>query len=127
MATPIVRLVRQLVERVASRFYEAEDPPARLAQFVDDFAMLHPRATRQQWCDMAKALADGSYRAGYQRGYERSERAPGADLPATPPELVADSMDLGWWRNPPMGEAAEGLVAEEEIEPGEVVPREEPE
>lgn len=96
--TPIVKWVRDRVEKWLGSFYEGPDPPKRLGEQVVAFANLRPLATRGDWIDFATNLAEECYRAGYLRGVEYTERDPEEPGGITPEE-IADQIDPDWrWR-----------------------------
>ena len=68
------RWLLRFAERHARRYYEGPEPPRRLAQEVNSFAALHPRATQREWIEFARAQCEESYRSGYIRGFERNVR-----------------------------------------------------
>lgn len=96
--TPLAKLSRGVLERLAGVFYEGPEPPTRLARMVVLFARAHPRATRRTWADFAADHAAESYRSGYVRGFEEAERRWGRPGPS--PEELADQRDPGWRNSP---------------------------
>jgi hypothetical protein len=88
MAPPFQRWLARTAEKMARRYYEGPEPPARLARSVDDFAALYPRAARGAWIALAKQLAEDAYREGYTRGIENYERDLDAREPFSPDELI---------------------------------------
>ena len=68
------RWLVRVAERLARRYYEGPDPPRRIAQAVDSFVVLHPKASRWEWTEFARLQCEESYRSGYVRGVERSVR-----------------------------------------------------
>ena len=124
--TPIRRFLARAVERLGDRWYEGPEPPPRFAEYVTDFANLHPKANRGEWARFATKMAGEAYRSGFQRGYEHVERDPEPGFQRLPPELVADQEDPEW-RDPTRRIVAPDLsnpldLVDEE-QGGEVVPR----
>lgn len=68
------RMIRNIAERLLGRFYEGPAAPPRLAEQVAAFAVMNPKATREEWATFATRLAIGSYRDGFTRGFEWAER-----------------------------------------------------
>jgi len=97
--TPVMRWLRGAWERHVGTFAEGPEPPARLRGIVELWARANPGATPADWVEFAVLHAEGAYRDGYVRGFERTERL-GPD-----------------WRDP--DEAAAVL---EELDRGDVAP-----
>lgn len=68
------RMLRNVVEKLLTRFYEGPQPPQRISEQVVAFALMHPQATREEWAQFTTRLAAGSYRDGFTRGFEWAER-----------------------------------------------------
>jgi hypothetical protein len=86
---PINRLLRNLFQRLRGTYYEGPEAPSRLGQIVEVFAASRRRATRRQWIEFARSLAEEAYRSGYVRGYEWAERDLDRRDPAIDPEALA--------------------------------------
>lgn len=99
--TRFSRFFRRMFEKWVGAFYEGPEPPDRLGDMVIVFANLHPRATRAQWAKFATEHARECYRSGWVRGMENSERD--EREPEIEPEVMADAMDGGAWRERPAG------------------------
>lgn len=111
--TPIVKWFRNFRERVFGKYDDGPDPPERLAQMVIAFAQTTPQATRLDWTRFAIEHARESYRAGYTRGYEYTERDPDerAILSQLDPETLATALDPNWlWQSPPL--TLDGILEE---------------
>jgi hypothetical protein len=126
MTTPLKRLLGRVAERVAGTWSEGPEPPPRFAEYVTDFANLHPKANRGEWARFATKMAGEAYRTGFQRGYEHVERDPEPGFQRLPPEIVADQEDPEW-SNPMRRIVAPDLsnpldLVDDEL-PVEVVPR----
>jgi|ERR1700722_2026544 len=119
MPTPIVRWFRNLREKLLGKFYDGPEAPDRLRQMVVVFANTNPTATRLEWIRFAVEHAKESYRAGWVRGYEYTERDPDerAVMRHVDPEMIALAMDPDWEWSP------EVKLAED---PATVVPEEQP-
>ncbi len=92
--TRLAKFIRELARRLVGELYDGPGAPRRLRKYVEDFADLHPHATRDDWITYTIEFANESYRSGYVRGYEDSVRV---DLDLGPsPEMVADAMDPAW-------------------------------
>jgi hypothetical protein len=72
--TPFVKLLKKIWERHIGTFAEGPDPPSRIRNLAEIFARTNPHATVQEWLDFTVAHAEGAYREGYVRGFERTER-----------------------------------------------------
>lgn len=96
--TPVVKWIRDTVERAFGRFYEGPTPPERLKRLVVVFGNKYRHATRNDWARFAMKHAEEAYKAGYVRGYEYTERD--REWPHKfPPDLLADMYDPDWkWR-----------------------------
>ncbi len=100
--TPVARWVKRFAEKWLGEFYEGEEPPDRIGEQVVMFANLRPFATRGEWIEFAKSFAEETYRAGYLRGVEHTERDAQEIEDGHTPEQLADDIDPNWrWR--PMG------------------------
>jgi hypothetical protein len=98
--TRVGRMLRNVLERLAKRYYEGPEPPLRYAGQVVAFAKSHPQATREQWAQFATNLARGAYRAGWTRGFEWTERDLDQLRPDDPERLV-DQYAHDWtWHAP---------------------------
>lgn len=117
MTTPLMRLLRGASEKLFGRSYEGPEPPVHFRQMVVDFRAFYPRASAEQWAEMAGRLAESAYREGFQQGYESSNLDPDV-LTRLPPELEADQLDPTW-RERPVGPGMANPLdqANEEIEP----------
>jgi hypothetical protein len=92
--TRFARFLRNLFERLLSRYYEGPNPPRHIGEEARVFRILNPRATPREWEDFAKRHAENCYRSGFTRGYEWQERDwPG---PAEDPEVLAEAMEHDW-------------------------------
>lgn len=91
------RWLRGLAERFASRYYEGPEPPLRIAEQVVAFAKANPQATRGEWARYATALGQSTYRSGYVRGLEWTERDLGK-LDLGDPDVLAHQRahDFEW-------------------------------
>lgn len=119
--TPIGRAIKRAAEKVAGRYYEGPEPPARLLAQVGEFANLNPKATRAGWAEFARKLAAAAYRDGYQRGYEWAERDEEPVYKKLPPELYADQESPDWEWSPPLGtDLSLPDEVPDEFEPGEM-------
>lgn len=87
--TRLGRMFRNFVEKAIGRFYEGPSAPSRLSEQVVAFAAMNPKATREEWATFATKLAIGSYRDGFTRGFEWSERDLDQFSPGSP-ERVAE-------------------------------------
>lgn len=70
--------------------------PERYADLVADFANRAPTATRAEWVAFAQEHARHVYQAGFQRGYEHSERLEVKPWDLTDPDAIADAYDPDW-------------------------------
>ena len=102
--TPFARFIKRAIERSLGTFEEGPEPPFRLKQLVVEFVNANPRLTRAQVVEFGQRLVDSVYRAGYQRGWERTVRDPEAEWRRLPPELVADALDPDWQWRPALGD-----------------------
>ena len=102
--TPVVKFFRNAWEKHVGTFAEGPQPPTRLASIAEVFAKANPKATVAEWMKFAVDHAESAYRAGYVRGFERSERMG--------PEWSPEEVDQG----------AAILERMEEIELGNVDP-----
>lgn len=100
--TPLVRWFRNLREKLFGSFFEGPAPPDRLAQMAIVFANTNPTATRAEWLRFCIEHARESYRAGWVRGYEYTERDPDerAIISQVDPDVVATAMDPDWQWSP---------------------------
>ena len=89
-------MLERFADKMTGRWHEGAEPPARLANYVADFARRYPDATRHEWVMFATKLADECYAAGFRRGFEHAERDPEPGFRRLPPELLADQEDPGW-------------------------------
>lgn len=91
------RMVRNVAEKLLGRFYEGPAAPSRLAEQVAAFAVMNPKATREEWSVFTTRLAIGSYRDGFTRGFEWAERDLD-QLKLGDPELLAEAetRDFTW-------------------------------
>jgi hypothetical protein len=106
--TPVAKFLRNVGEKLFGRFYDGPDAPEWILHLVDKFTQHYPKATRGEWALFSARIAAESYKAGYVRGFERSERDPeGMTSPAVPPELLADLSDPDWRGRPVFGEELE--------------------
>ena len=106
--TPLQRLARGILERMAGTFSEGPAAPARLAEMVAHFADSNPHATRGEWAAFAAGHAAECYRSGYARGQEDAERDWRG--PEVSPEETADELDPGWRGSPPVSLAGEVVL-----------------
>jgi hypothetical protein len=109
--TPLMKWIRNAVEKLFGTFEEGEAAPKRIRLAVTLFATTHPKATIAEWVEFAASHAEESYRAGYVRGYEHTERL-GPDWPD--PDEAAHAIER-------VLEVAEGEIA---FDPDAVVPLE---
>jgi hypothetical protein len=72
--TPLMRMLRDAKERLLGTFEEGPAPPLRIRSGVELFARTNPKATIADWVEFAAGHAELSYRQGYVRGFERTER-----------------------------------------------------
>lgn len=72
--TPLMKWLKKQWEKHLGTFDEGPEPPARIGNVVGLFARTYPKATVADWVAFATAHAEGAYKDGYVRGYERSER-----------------------------------------------------
>lgn len=96
------RWLGRVAEKMARRYYEGPDPPARLGEIVITFANLNPQATRAEWARFAEGHAREAYRVGYVRGAEYVERDPAEReaLRNADPEQLADALNPDWRWSP---------------------------
>jgi len=88
------RWFRNLLERLAGRYYEGAEPPRHIREEVRLFRVMHGAATADQWEEFAAMMAENCYRSGFVRGYEWAERDwPG---PAVDPEVLAEAESHDW-------------------------------
>lgn len=90
------RLLRNLVERWTSRYYEGPEPPHRLAQAVQAFVFFHPHATVAEWVKFTTEFGENCYRSGYVRGLEWAARDLDRRDPVTDPERLLDRRRHDW-------------------------------
>ncbi len=93
--TPVGKAIRRIADRIAKRLYEGPEPPRRLADEVRAFRRLYPDASGDEWEEFATTIAENSYRDGYVRGFEWTER----DLDSKPkddPDVLAEQMRHDW-------------------------------
>lgn len=86
---PLTRLMRSVAEKLLERFYEGPVAPSRLAEQVATFAVLNPRATREEWAEFSARLAAGAYRDGFSRGFDWQVRNID-QIPPDAPERVSE-------------------------------------
>jgi hypothetical protein len=72
--TPFMRLLKKIWERHLGTWEEGPEPPQRIRNLAEIFARTNPHATVQEWLDFTVAHAEGAYKEGYVRGFERTER-----------------------------------------------------
>ena len=83
------RFVRNLLERLLSKYHEGYDPPPRVGEEVRIFRALHPDATIDEWAAYAERHAESAWRDAYVRGWEHAERVwPGLPPCTVSPKLV---------------------------------------
>ena len=109
--TPLAKLVGRVAEKIAGTWNEGPELPARLRRQPVEFAASNPLANRDAWRRFCERLAEACYRAGFQRGFEHSERDPEPSWRALPPELEADARDPDW-RHPSRAVQAPGVDPE---------------
>lgn len=112
--TPVGRFLRNLGEKLAKRFYEGPEPPERIARYAEEFAILHPGATRAEWVRFATGLGQTFYRSGWTRGFEWTDRDLDRRDPLVDPDRLAHAMghDWEWGGGGPVG-APDDVVPEE--------------
>jgi len=99
--TLFTRWLRRLYEKVKGIFYEGPNPPKRLGDAVAVFAEMNPKATRIEWILFCTQLAEASYKSGWLRGYEWSERE--LDIkPEHDPDRIADALLNNWRASEPV-------------------------
>jgi hypothetical protein len=100
--TPIVRWFRNLREKIFGSFFEGPTPPERLDKIVIVFANTHPNATKFDWVNFAMDHAREAYRAGWVRGYEKTERDPDEReiINNANPDIIADALNPDWRWSP---------------------------
>jgi hypothetical protein len=96
--TPFARWWRKIRDALQARYYEGPQPPRRLNEIVLVFANEHPTATRLEWITFAIEHARESYRTGWIRGMEYTERSPEEQeaIRNADPDAVADGLDPDW-------------------------------
>lgn len=93
--TMLGRWIRNLIERIIHTFYEGPHIPKRLLVTPLEWAIAHPRATREQWLEFCQLYGTTVYTAAYTRGLEFAER----DLDRMPrkaPELMEEAIKYEW-------------------------------
>jgi hypothetical protein len=96
--TPFARWWRKVRESLQARYYEGPHPPRRLNEIVLAFANEHPAATRLEWVTFAIEHARETYRTGWVRGMEYTERSPEerTAIRTADPDAAADMLDPDW-------------------------------
>ncbi len=92
--TPFLKFIHRMSDKWFGKWYEGPEPPARMGEMLLAWAEANPRATREEWLEVASRASAESYRSGYVRGYEHAERVP--TTPSPTPDEVADAVDPGW-------------------------------
>jgi hypothetical protein len=102
---------KKLLGAVRSFRYTGAPPPF-LNEMVEAFASMHPKATREEWAQFARDLAESAWRAGVTSGWERAESSY-EDVPSTQTvEEVARSLRVALGEEEP-GDAEEGPHVDE--------------
>lgn len=92
--TRVGRLIRNLLERLAGKYYEGPAPPRRLYEEVRVFRAMYPLASPDEWQAFALRLAQGAYQDGFIRGREWEERA--WEGPEVDPEDLLEATNDDW-------------------------------
>lgn len=121
--TPLMKWLRKQRDKWLGTWEEGPEPPERLRLMVVDFANRHLGASRKQWVDFATGLAGESYRSGYLRGFDYTERTHDW-RPDVPPEVLADWVDPAWRSAGGIElESPEGKVPQEEATETDIMRR----
>lgn len=122
--TPLRRKLRDILERWLGRFYEGPHPPPRIREEVRLFTLMNPHANPEDWEEFATRFAENSYRDGFVRGFEQSERDPERVEPE-PDAAILDAQRHDWSLEGEQGRVAKLL--REGVDPADPMPGATPE
>jgi hypothetical protein len=113
IVTPLKKALRNIVQRMAHSYYEGPEPPKRITDIVEHFALSSPTATFTEWKDFAILHAREAYKTGYTRGFEYAERDFDLKKASTNPEILAAEQNHDWGTNDGLPPAIVNAEAEE--------------
>lgn len=96
----LARFLGRVLEKMFGVYYEGPEAPKRISDIVLDFANHNPEATREEWVAFAQSHAAVSYRSGYARGVEWTDRDLGRREPPVPVEELLHHNEVHEWRWP---------------------------
>lgn len=102
--TPLARWFRNTLQKLAGVYYEGPEPPSRCGEVVALFSNQYPDAVKSDWVGFAAEHARASFREGWLRGFEYTERDPEEQkaIRNANPEVMADALDPDWRTSDPV-------------------------